>query len=225
MALTDYKITNTQIAMKGVVSAPDRLTGTAAENKAIFDKLIREVVKDAVNGLIDELVAAGVGSEVLLPASNARMKYIRRNTSGVLETSTDGTSWVSTKVSVLNEVTETSLNGVLKGNGSVIGVKPVDSSPNAGNDENLISSAAVAKQILYINFGTLTGTGDTVTVTKEDAAITANHVPLFYELGNPAVQAGDITITTSPGAVQASGAINGSTTLKVVLGRYGKSIS
>ena len=40
-----------------------------------------------------------------------------------------------------------------------------------------------------------------------------------------AAQVGAITITTSAGAVQASGNINGSTTLKVVLGKQGKSIS
>ena len=81
MALTDYKITDGQISSKGVVSAPDKLTGTAQENKAIFDKLIREAVKDDLNGLIDALVAAGVGSEVLLPSGarfqprNGRMPF------------------------------------------------------------------------------------------------------------------------------------------------------
>lgn len=56
MALTDYKITNTDVSTKGVQSAPDQLTGTAAENKALFDRLIAEVVKEKLNDLIDELV-------------------------------------------------------------------------------------------------------------------------------------------------------------------------
>lgn len=56
MALTDYKITDGDISAHGVVSAPDKLTGTAAENKAVFDALIREAVKAKLNDLIDELV-------------------------------------------------------------------------------------------------------------------------------------------------------------------------
>jgi len=96
MALTDYKITDSQISTKGVVSAPDKLTGTAQENKAVFDRLIREAVKDDLNGLIDALIAAGVGREVLLPGTGAGMKYIRLNGDRVLETSTDGTTWQAT---------------------------------------------------------------------------------------------------------------------------------
>lgn len=45
MALNDYKILDSDITTKGVVNAPDRLTGTAQQNKAVFDRLIREVVK------------------------------------------------------------------------------------------------------------------------------------------------------------------------------------
>ncbi len=55
MSLSSYKITDSAISSKGVVAAPDRLSGTAAQNKAIFDRLIRESVKDLYNGLIDLL--------------------------------------------------------------------------------------------------------------------------------------------------------------------------
>ena len=55
MGLSSYKITSSEIAQKGVVAAPDRLTGTAAQNKAVFDRLIREAVAGLFNGLIDEL--------------------------------------------------------------------------------------------------------------------------------------------------------------------------
>lgn len=64
MALTNRKITSTDISTKGVIAAPDKLTGTAAENKAIFDRLVREVVKDVVNGLVDDLTAASGASEI-----------------------------------------------------------------------------------------------------------------------------------------------------------------
>ena len=55
MSLADYKITDSDISTNGVVAAPDKLTGTAAENKRIFDRLIRESVKELYNGLIDAL--------------------------------------------------------------------------------------------------------------------------------------------------------------------------
>lgn len=64
MALTDYKITDANIAAKGVVAAPDKLTGTAAQNKAVFDRLIREVIKDDFNNLIMLLAGFSGASEI-----------------------------------------------------------------------------------------------------------------------------------------------------------------
>ena len=64
MALSDYKIQPGEIASKGVIAAPDKLTGTAAENKAVFDRLIREVVAQAVNGLVDGLTARTGAGEI-----------------------------------------------------------------------------------------------------------------------------------------------------------------
>ena len=59
MSLSDYKLTDAEVARNGVVAAPDKLTGTAAQNKALFDRLIRETVKVLYNGLIDELSGNG----------------------------------------------------------------------------------------------------------------------------------------------------------------------
>lgn len=56
MALNEHKISTEEISEKGVVSAPDKLRGTASENKALFDRLVRELVAEKINGLIDELV-------------------------------------------------------------------------------------------------------------------------------------------------------------------------
>lgn len=47
-------ITQEQIAQYGVVAAPDRLTGKAQDNKAIFDRLVRELVATVVNNIIDK---------------------------------------------------------------------------------------------------------------------------------------------------------------------------
>ncbi len=56
-SLSDFKLTDADIAQKGVVAAPDKLTGTAAQNKAIFDRLIREVVKEKYNDMLTALEA------------------------------------------------------------------------------------------------------------------------------------------------------------------------
>jgi len=55
MSLGDYKLTDNDVSTKGVVAAPDRLTGTATENKRVFDRLIRDAFKGLYNGLIDVL--------------------------------------------------------------------------------------------------------------------------------------------------------------------------
>lgn len=78
MALKDRKITEAAIAANGVQSAPDRLTGTAAENKAFFDKLVRNVVAECVNGLIEELTGTAGAEQIgmtpveSLPAENVQ---------------------------------------------------------------------------------------------------------------------------------------------------------
>ena len=64
MSLSNYKLTDSAIAQKGVVAAPDKLTGTAAQNKAVFDRLIREAVQELFNGLIDALSGEDGAAEV-----------------------------------------------------------------------------------------------------------------------------------------------------------------
>ena len=54
-------ITPEQVAQYGVVAAPDRLIGKPQDNKAVFDRLVRELVTVVVNAIIDktnELLAA-----------------------------------------------------------------------------------------------------------------------------------------------------------------------
>lgn len=90
MSLGNYKIKDTDIASKGVVAAPDKLTGSAEENKKIFDRLIRESVKGLYNGMVDALEELGVEHAALLPENAAGFKYIRLNSDKVLEVSLDG---------------------------------------------------------------------------------------------------------------------------------------
>ena len=47
------KITQEQMDQHGVVSAPDRLTGNPADVKAVFDRLVKDLVAQVVNNIID----------------------------------------------------------------------------------------------------------------------------------------------------------------------------
>lgn len=82
-----------------------------------------------------------------------------------------------------------------------------------------------AREIILVNLGSQTGTGSSVTWSKSNAAITADHVVLAYELGTPAAQVSNLTWTTSTGAISVSGNINGTTTLTVILGIVGTSVT
>ena len=107
----------------------------------------------------------------------------------------------------LNQIstdTTTSLDGVLVGNGTNIGAY---------------------HEVLYVDFGTLTGAGSAATKSISDPSVTADHVMVWCDVGTPSVVVGDITVTTSAGSVLASAHINGSTTLKAVLARFSKSLS
>ena len=104
MALNDNKITEKQLSDSGVVAAPDKLTGTAAENKAVFDRLVRAVVAPQYNALIDELSgaagAAGIGTKLGKKLDAAVLSddiaAVRLNSDKVLETTADGVHYEAT---------------------------------------------------------------------------------------------------------------------------------
>ena len=105
----------------------------------------------------------------------------------------------------LNQIstsTTTNLTGVLYGNGS---------------------SISAYHDVIYVDFGTLTG--PTASITMNDSAITADHILVFAEFGTPSAQAGDLTVTTAAGTVTASVPVSDSTTLKAVIARFSKSLS
>lgn len=64
MSLDNYKITQGDIETKGVVAAPDVLSGAAQKNKAIFDRLIREAVAVQFNAMVDALTASSGAGEI-----------------------------------------------------------------------------------------------------------------------------------------------------------------
>ena len=83
MALTDYKITGEDIGSKGITAAPDKLSGTAAENKALFDRLVREIVAEKMNGLIDAVVTELAGKMAAPGAEGVPGQYLRIGENGM----------------------------------------------------------------------------------------------------------------------------------------------
>lgn len=68
MSIQDQKITEAAVAANGVQSQPDKLTGTAAQNKKVFDNLVTAVVKERFNALIDELMGADAAGQLGIAA-------------------------------------------------------------------------------------------------------------------------------------------------------------
>lgn len=107
------KITDAEVQGVYVESAPDKLAGTASENKHVFDKY-PDLIKGKFNELVDDLsdddgasnigVSArfsGDGTDVSAQLKKAVVSkegvlFIRINEDKVLETSTDGVEWEAT---------------------------------------------------------------------------------------------------------------------------------
>lgn len=64
MSIQEQKITDAAIAANGVQSRPDKLTGTAAQNKKVFDALVTAVVKERFNALLDELTGTTAAAQL-----------------------------------------------------------------------------------------------------------------------------------------------------------------
>ncbi len=72
MAISDSKITDAQMDENGVCAASDILTGTPAENKAVFDQLAR-LIAGSVNASIDELQTVQDNSDAWAVAEAGRV--------------------------------------------------------------------------------------------------------------------------------------------------------
>lgn len=64
MSIQEQKITEAAVAESGVQSQPDKLTGTAAQNKKVFDNLVTAVVREKFNALLDELTGAAAAAQL-----------------------------------------------------------------------------------------------------------------------------------------------------------------
>ena len=63
MSIQEQKITEAAIAANGVQSRPDKLTGTAAQNKKVFDALVT-AVREKFNALLDELTGTTAAAQL-----------------------------------------------------------------------------------------------------------------------------------------------------------------
>lgn len=57
------KITDAEMDQQGVCAAPDVLDGTPSQNKALFDRMVRQLVAPAVNTLVDAVETAEENQE------------------------------------------------------------------------------------------------------------------------------------------------------------------
>ena len=64
MSIQEQKITEAAVAESGVQSQPDKLTGTAAQNKKVFDNLVTAVVREKFNALLDELTGTSAAAQL-----------------------------------------------------------------------------------------------------------------------------------------------------------------
>jgi len=95
MALTKFEENMDIIA--ALDDEPNDVGGlSAAELKAKFDEGGKALQDYINNTLLPALDNAGVERTVLLPLLNAGFKYMRLNSDGALEVSTDGTAWQAT---------------------------------------------------------------------------------------------------------------------------------
>ena len=95
MALTEFEKNMDIIA--ALDDEPNDVGGlSAAELKAKFDEGGKALQDYINNTLLPALDTAGVERAVLLPLLNAGFKYMRLNSDGALEVSTDGVTWQAT---------------------------------------------------------------------------------------------------------------------------------
>lgn len=128
----------------------------------------------------------------------------------------------------ITSATSTTLNGVLMGSGGIVGVRAVDSTPTALST-NLVSSggvqsalsSVVASEIVVVTISSFNGTQTTFSAP----GVTAQHAVLECYLSNPLAQVGTWVVSTTTDGFTITGTVSDSTSVTLVLGIRGTSIS
>lgn len=194
MSIQEQKITEAAVAESGVQSQPDKLTGTAAQNKKVFDNLVTAVVREKFNALLDELTGAAAAAQLgitTIPGFSAdniqtALEQIVQAMQDVTQGSvTDGSI---TLLKLAAEVTAVALGGAAASH-----------THGAGD----IASGTLDSSRIPVLDGTKLGTGSVGTAQLGAAAVTAQKLAALSVLATHIAQNAVTAQKIAPGAVTA----------------------
>ena len=194
MSIQEQKITEAAIAANGVQSRPDKLTGTAAQNKKVFDALVTAVVKERFNALIDELTgtnaAAQLGIATISGFSADNIQTALEEIIGAMQEITQGSvaDGSITLAKLAAEVTAVALGGAAASH-----------THGAGD----IASGTLEYSRIPVLDGTKLGTGSVGTAQLGAAAVTAEKLAALAVLAQHIANGAVTTQKLAEGAVTA----------------------
>ena len=194
MSIQEQKITEAAIAANGVQSRPDKLTGTAAQNKKVFDALVTAVVREKFNALLDELTgttaAAQLGITTIPGFSAGNVQTALEQIVQAMQDVTQGsvTDGSITLLKLAAEVTAVALGGAAASH-----------THGAGD----IASGVLDAARIPVLDGTKLGTGSVGTAQLGAAAVTAEKLAALAVLAQHIANGAVTTQKLAEGAVTA----------------------
>lgn len=194
MSIQEQKITEAAIAANGVQSRPDKLTGTAAQNKKVFDALVTAVVREKFNALIDELTgtaaAAQLGITTIPGFSAGNVQTALEQIVQAMQDVTQGsvTDGSITLAKLAAEVTAVALGGAAASH-----------THSAGD----IASGVLDLSRIPVLDGTKLGAGSVGTAQLGAAAVTSEKLAALSVLATHIAQGAVTAQKIAPGAVTA----------------------
>lgn len=194
MSIQEQKITEAVIAANGVQSWPDKLTGTAAQNKKVFDALVTAVVKERFNALLDELTgttaAAQLGITTIPGFSAGNVQTALEEIVQAMQDVTQGsvTDGSITLLKLAAEVTAIALGGAAASH-----------THGAGD----INSGVLNAARLPVLDGTKLGAGSVGTAQLGAAVVTTEKLAALSVLATHIAQGAVTAQKIAPGAVTA----------------------
>ena len=193
MSIQEQKITEAAIAANGVQSRPDKLTGTAAQNKKVFDALVTAVVREKFNALLDELTgttaAAQLGITTIPGFSAGNVQTALEQIVQAMQDVTQGsvTDGSITLLKLAAEVTAVALGGA-------------GSHTHGAGD---INSGVLDAARLPVLDGTKLGAGSVGTAQLGAAVVTTDKLAALSVLATHIAQGAVTAQKIAPGAVTA----------------------
>lgn len=176
MSFSEQKITDAEIAAAGVVSQPNKLTGTAAQNKSVFDNLVKALVKSKLNSLIDELLGVNAAAQIGIDAIDG---ITADNVQAALEAIMENIQIASVEDLVDGSVTTAKLSGTSGSEAvatSVIRAKAVTTAKldSTAGSEAVDTSVIRAKAVTTAKLDDTAGAQAVATSVIRDGAVTAD---------------------------------------------------